>query len=312
MKKISISFLLVLFVASCQATPSSSSVNSIETSSLTTSTSVIASSVSSSEQRIVSNDSVIYGPNERNVLEYARLNDQVMRPMVLLIHGGSWVFGDKSDMRSFRDPLVEAGYVYVSINYRLMLSGATFTSMLNDIQLAINFLRLNASFLKLDTTQMAVMGVSAGAHLGLLYAYSRSSSIPIDLAIALVPPVDFTDPNFIAMGDPLLQLQQMNALTGTSIVSQEELTINGYPQAWKDFSPVYHAETSVPTIVAYAGQDELIPTTNTPRLIDALTLNQQYIESVFFPNSGHSLQGDPEQFAVLNALIFTNLQSFLA
>jgi acetyl esterase/lipase len=312
MKKIVISFFLGLVVASCQATPSASSVSSSELSSLTTSSSIVISSVSSSEATILSNDFANYGPHERNVLEFARLNDQVIRPMVLLIHGGSWVFGDKADMRAFRDPLVEAGYIYVSINYRLMLSGATFTTMLNDIQLAINFLKLNADFLKLDTTQMAIMGVSAGAHLGLLYAYSRSSSIPIDLAIGLVPPVDFTDPNFITMGDPSLQLQQMNALTGTSIASQEELTVNGYPQAWKDFSPVYHAATSVPTLVAYAGQDELIPATNAPRLIDALEANNQYIESVFFPNSGHSLQGDPDKFVELNALIFNNLQSFLA
>jgi acetyl esterase/lipase len=312
MKKLSISLLFVLLLVSCQTTPSSSSVASSEPSSVTVSSSVVVSSVSSSQDPVIWNESAPYGPNERNVLEYARLNDDIVRPMILLIHGGSWVFGDKADMRSFRDPLVDAGYIYVSMNYQLMLSGATFTTMLNDIQLAINFLRLNADFLNLDTTQMAIMGVSAGAHLGLLYAYSRISSIPIDVAIGLVPPVDFTDPNFMTMGAADMQLQQMNALTGTNVATQQQLVDEGYPQAWKDFSPVYHADTSVPTIVAYAGQDELIPATNTPRLIDALTLNNQYIESVFFPNSGHSLQGDPEQFVVLNALIFNNLQSFLA
>lgn len=311
MKKSFLSLFLFLILTSCQ-TANISSTSSSEPSSSLVSSSLVVSSSSSSEETILWNETVSYGPNERNVLEYARKNDDVIRPMVLLIHGGSWIVGDKSDMRFFRDPLVEAGYLYVSMNYQLMLSGATFNTMLNDIQLAINFMVLNANFLKLDTQQMAVMGVSAGAHLSLLYAYSRSSTIPIDFAIGLVPPVDFTDPNFVTMGDPSLQLQQINALTGTNVASPEDLETNGYPQAWKDFSPVYHAETSVPTLVAYAGQDELIPSTNTPRLIEALESYDQYIASVFFPNSGHSLQGDPDKTAELNAFIFNDLQSFLA
>jgi len=309
MNKLSISLLFVITLVSCQ-TATTSSLSSSQSSPSASSLSTV--STTSSSNTVLSNDFESYGDHERNVLEYARLNDDVVRPMVLFIHGGSWIGGDKSMMRLYRDVFVDAGYIYVSMNYQLMLTGANFENMLSDIRLAINYMKSNAGFLKLDTTQMAIMGVSAGGHLGLLYAYVKTSSIPIDLVIGIVPPVDFTDPNFVNTSNAELQLLQMNALTGTNIATAEELELNGYPEAWQHYSPIYHVDTAIPTILAYAGLDELIPTTNVPRLIAALELQEHYVQSVFFPNSGHSLQGDPEQLVELNTLIFSELNSFLA
>ena len=308
MKKIKLSLLSFILLVSCQ-NPTSSSVSSLLIDSVVPSS--LSTSITSSVNPILSNDFESYGDHERNVLEYARKNDNLVRPMVLLVHGGSWIGGDKSMMREFRNGLVEAGYIYVSMNYQLIFNGANFETMLADIRLAINYMRSNASFLKLDTTQMAILGVSAGGHLSLLYAYAKTSSIPIDLAIGIVPPVDFTDPNFITTGNTEAQLYQMNTLTGTNIATAEELEANGYPQAWQHYSPIYHVATSVPTVLAYAGKDLLIPNTNVPRLISALEEQQQDVESVYFPNSGHNLESDLEQHIVLQTLIYTQLQTYL-
>jgi acetyl esterase/lipase len=303
------SLLSLVFLTACGSTVSSSLVSSSQAPS---SSSTPSSSLISSQNPLVFDDNVVYGTDERHVLEYAYLPSEEVRPLVLLVHGGSWIGGDKSMMRLYRDVLVSQGYLYVSMNYRLLLSGATYDDMVDDIGLAIQFIRLNAPFFNLDTTQMAIMGVSAGAHLSLLYSYSQASPIPIDLAIGLVPPVDFTDPAFLTMGDQDLQLFQINSLTGTNVASAEELELNGYPQAWIDASPISYAATAVPSLLAYAGQDELIPSSNLPRLLDQLDFYGVEYEALFFPTSGHALNGDPDMLALLNQKILQTLSFSLA
>jgi acetyl esterase/lipase len=306
MKRLLILFFLVLTACQSGSVPGVSSELSSLTS-LLSSSEIVSSSLPSSEDPLVFDDNVVYGTDERHVLEYAYLPSESPRAMVMLVHGGSWIGGDKSMMRPYRDVLVQQGYLYVSINYRLLLSGATYVDMLNDLGLAIQFIRLNASFFNLDTTQMALFGVSAGAHLSLLYAYSRTSPIPIDYVVALVPPVDFSDPAFLTMGNQELQLFQINSLTGTNVADAEELETNGYPEAWLDASPITYAATAVPSLFAYAGQDELIPSSNLPRLLAELDTFEKPYESLYFPNSGHSLSGDPELIPLLNQKIVTGL-----
>ena len=62
-----------------------------------------------------------YGPNSRNKLDMylPELRDTTTET-VLLIHGGAWVGGDKSnaDLMNRRDVLLESGYAVASMNYR--------------------------------------------------------------------------------------------------------------------------------------------------------------------------------------------------
>jgi acetyl esterase/lipase len=310
MKYKSVSLLItLLLVASCQPTTSSS----VASSSLVSSSSMTSSAASATiPDPYVSNFSASYGSDERQVLEYAYLIENTeVKPMVLFLHGGSWIGGDKALMRYMLPSITQAGYMYVSINYRLMLTGATFEDMLTDIQSAIQFLRSNASFLKLDTTQMVIAGESAGAHLAMLYAYKETSPIPIDFVLGLVPPVDFTDPSFLTFGNAELQLFQMNALTGTQIASVETIETEGFPQAWSTYSPIYYAEDAIHTLIGYAGKDELIPSTNIPRLLAAFDTYDIEYDAIFFENSSHNLAGDPLQREVLLSLFFEKLSFYL-
>ena len=231
--------------------------------------------------------------------------------MVLFIHGGSWISGDKSVMRRYQQQVVDAGYGYVSMNYRFIMTGATYLDMLDDIQLVIQFLKDFASDLNVDTTRMAMVGESAGAHLAMLYAYRNVSPIPIEFAMALVPPVDFTDPGYLSFGDPTVQLFLANGLMATSLIGPEDLVANGYPDAWMDASPIHHLSTAIPTLIGYAGLDELIPLSNMEGFLMAATAINAPIEAIFFPNSGHSLSNDPDKLSELLATFFMYLNNFL-
>lgn len=303
--------ITLIGLASCGESSSllSSSPSSSESLTSFVSSSVVSSSANNLD---VTFNEVPYGLDSRQTLEIAyRPNDENPSPMVLFIHGGSWISGDRSMMRRYQNQMTDAGYTYVSMNYRFVLSGATYLDMLDDIHLTIQFLKDNAEFLNLDTTRMAVVGESAGAHLAMLYAYRNVSPVPIEFVMALVPPVDFTDPGYLAFGDPTVQLFLANGLMGTALMGPQEIENGVYPESWSDASPITHLADAVPTLIGYAGLDELIPLSNMERFLMLSTSIEAPIEAILFPNSGHSLNGDPDKLTLLLTTFFVYLNNFL-
>ncbi|NPV90766.1 MAG: alpha/beta hydrolase [Firmicutes bacterium] len=88
-------------------------------------------------------------------------------PVIVSIHGGAFMYGDKADGNLV--PVLKGldrGYAVVSINYRL--SGeAKFPSQVNDVKAAIRFIRANAARYQLNPDKIAVWGGSAGGYLAL-------------------------------------------------------------------------------------------------------------------------------------------------
>ena len=87
-------------------------------------------------------------------------------PVLVYIHGGAWVIGDKtsSENRGFLDAALAAGYAVASINYRLA-QNAQWPAQIYDCKAAVRFLRANAKTYNLDPDRMVAVGASAGAHL---------------------------------------------------------------------------------------------------------------------------------------------------
>jgi acetyl esterase/lipase len=158
---------------------------------------------------------------------------------------------------------------------------------------------------------MAIVGESAGAHLAMLYAYRNVSPMPIKFVMGLVPPVDFTDPGYLSFGDPTLQLFLANGLMATSLTGPEDIVANGYPSVWIDASPITHIAKAIPTLIGYAGLDELIPLSNMERFLIASMNIDAPVEAILFPNSGHSLSGDLNKLNELLSTFFVYLNRYL-
>jgi len=96
-------------------------------------------------------------------------------PLVVYIHGGGWSEGDSRSTGPFSDfpgvlaALAARGYVVASVNYRL--SGeARFPAQIQDVQMAIRWLRSRAPDYAIDPARALTWGVSAGGHLAALAA----------------------------------------------------------------------------------------------------------------------------------------------
>lgn len=135
---------------------------------------------------------VAYGPNlgqpNSNLLDIygPREHDGQARPVFIWIHGGGWFQGNKSGFTLKRKArtLVRAGYVFVSVNYRLspdflgpesLAAGRVrFPAAHNDVASAIGWVDRNIARYGGDSNRMILGGESAGGQMAALLATKPS------------------------------------------------------------------------------------------------------------------------------------------
>lgn len=96
-------------------------------------------------------------------------------PAMVWVHGGGWTGGDKAATRDRNvcHALAAAGYVSVSINYRL--GAGAWPQNLEDVKNAVRYVRAHAAQLGVDPERIALGGGSAGGHLALMAAYTADA-----------------------------------------------------------------------------------------------------------------------------------------
>jgi len=95
-------------------------------------------------------------------------------PVILSIHGGAFMGGDKRDIQL--TPMLAGlsrGYIVVGINYR-MSGEAIFPALVHDVKAAIRWVRANAEKFLFDPGRIATWGGSAGGYLSLMAGVSAN------------------------------------------------------------------------------------------------------------------------------------------
>ncbi len=127
---------------------------------------------------------VAYGKHERQVLDFWQAKSETPTPVVLLIHGGGWVNGDKSGYHNGVKRYLDAGVSVVAINYRLVTQADTAEIKppvkwpLEDAARALQFVRSKAKDWNLDKTRIGATGGSAGACSSLWLAFHDDMADP--------------------------------------------------------------------------------------------------------------------------------------
>ena len=110
-------------------------------------------------------------------------------PAVLLVHGGGWSRGKREDMDSIAKRLVRRGFVVFNVSYRLAPKHR-YPAPVEDLRLALSWLKENAGELKADPSRVAAWGYSAGAHLAGLLAYESDSAAGLKAVVLGGTPTD--------------------------------------------------------------------------------------------------------------------------
>ena len=212
-------------------------------------------------------------------------------PVIVYFHGGGWVKGDKADPRdkSIASDLASEGYAVASVNYRL--GRAVWPRNLGDCRDALLYVRQHASAYRFDTTRIAVMGASAGAHLALMVGLTETEdrlahSFPWPPLRAIVDFYGITDlvsrtkPH--ADGTPTLVPDDLHAneMLGS--------TRNASPALWASASPVNHlAKGEPPIFIAHGLIDPTVDHRQAEELAARLVERHLPYEMVLLPGAGH-------------------------
>lgn len=107
-----------------------------------------------------------YGPRPRQRID-AYLPGQPQGPILVMVHGGAWAFGDKAEATMILPKVrhwTAQGFVVVSVNYR-MVPQADPLEQARDVARAIALVQHKAADWGADAQRVVLMGHSAGAHL---------------------------------------------------------------------------------------------------------------------------------------------------
>lgn len=169
-------------------------------------------------------------------------------PAVLVLYGGGWENGDRTQLSSIAKDLAGRGYVAVASTYRLAPE-YIFPAQLRDVQLAVRWMRAHATDHHIDGARIGVWGYSAGAHLAALLG-GISAGDPLFEAGSTVSAV-------VAGGTP----SDLTKFPGGTLVPQ----LIGGPRSeklaeYKAASPVDYVSAGDPPVFLYhGGMDKLVP-----------------------------------------------------
>lgn len=224
--------------------------------------------------------------------------------VIILIHGGAWASGDKTDFGAFIDTIKRRwpDYAVFNINYRLSALGVNvFPAQELDTKAAIDFIYSKRSEY-LISENFSLVGASAGAHLALLYAYKYSTPVKIKVVVDFFGPTDLNDLYNTPGMVPPATIEQIVGATPTS-----------NPALYFQSSPINYATISAacPTIILQGSADPLVDANRQSKALRSKLLIEgvpvQYVE---YTGAGH---GDwdsntySDAFAKIQA--FTNLHN---
>jgi acetyl esterase/lipase len=176
---------------------------------------------------------------DNNLLSLDIYNEGIVgpAPVVIWIHGGGWQTGDKANSMELKESLCKnQGYLLVSINYRLSTvgSGIQHPTHAQDVAKAISWVYYNIGQYGGDSTKIAVLGHSAGAHLAALvctdetYLQAEGLDLNIISGCGSFDTEAYNIPYSMANGNEDNQLY-LNAFTTSGGI-------------WADASPTYHVD----------------------------------------------------------------------
>lgn len=162
-----------------------------------------------------------------------------LKPTVLMIFGGGWRSGDKSQNHAMAIELAKNGYVAVSAEYRLSPE-ATYPAAVHDLKAAVRWMRSNARQYGIDTSKIAVLGCSAGGQLAALLGTTNGVE-------HLEDKIGNTHSSYVQACidiDGILAFKHPESEEGTVAAQWLGGTYEQKPEVWKDASPLYHVDAN--------------------------------------------------------------------
>ena len=198
------------------------------------------------------------------------------KDVFMIIHGGGWRGGDKSELTFFTLSMMQKfpDHIFVNINYRLATATSSgIPNQTDDIENAVRYIEKKLKY----NPKFILLGNSAGAHLSMLYAYHFDAEKRVKAVVNIVGPSDLSDPGFEKYVD--YSFVKNYLVNPKAVAPGMSATSFASPISWVN-------SASVPTLSYYGNRDQVIPLSQKRRLDSVFTQNKVSHESYEF-NGGH-------------------------
>lgn len=251
-------------------------------------------------------------------------------PVVIFLHGGAWALGDKviapdNYIEQTILKLTEKKYAVLSVNYRLVSDEVHFPGPIEDSKDAVRWVRRNADQYGFDADNIGYWGVSAGAHLSLLSAYTPDNEFmgnqelskysgKVNYVVDNFGPTDMNRLLHTRAPKPLLFIVGLiskkiidirtkiaKGMTGYDINTERKKVI----EACKTISPLYYTENTVPTLILHGNKDKIAPIRHSKRLNKMLDKTKTTHELIVVKKGNHGFKDTDKayQAELNNAMI---------
>jgi arylformamidase len=161
-------------------------------------------------------------------------------PVVVWIHGGGWQVGDKKSVDAKPQAFVDKGFVFVSVNYRL-LPAVTMADIIHDVAKSVRWVHEHVAEYGGDPQRLFVMGHSAGAQLAALICtderYLKAEGVPFSSLKGCVP-VDGDTYDIPLVITSATEARKAAGKPEPKYGHREKF--GGTPELWADYSAVNH------------------------------------------------------------------------
>jgi acetyl esterase/lipase len=207
-------------------------------------------------------------------------------PAIILVHGGSWVRGDKSagpkndSMAPMFDALTRGGFAWFAINYRLA-PAYRYPADLEDVTTAIHWVKKHAAQYHIDPDRIAICGHSSGGHLAALAAVTAKRSDRVSAVVCFSTPFDIvgTPKPGAPMHPALAPLFGMTNLTAKAIALETQA------------SPIYHVKAGLPPFLIVQGTaDKSVNYSQATNMLNRLTEVHVPCQVIAIPGGQHGME----------------------
>jgi acetyl esterase/lipase len=234
------------------------------------------------------------GAGRRHLLDVYRPRREVVgAPVLVQVHGGAWVMGDKRQQAlPLMHHLAASGWVCVAPNYRLS-PRATFPDHLVDLKRSLGWVRAHIAEFGGDPEFVAVTGGSAGGHLAALLALTANvvdyqpGFTEVDTSVRACVPFygiyDFTG-RFGGRG-----ADGMGGFIERVVIKKR---VDEDPDAFEQASPMSHVDAGAPPfMVVHGTHDSLAPVTGARAFTAALrSVSRAPVVYAELPGAQHAFE----------------------
>jgi acetyl esterase/lipase len=200
----------------------------------------------------------------------------VLSPLVVCIHGGGWISGERSMMHEVALDLASQGFAAACPDYRLAPLHP-YPAAVEDVFEFVRFIRKAAADLGIAADRIGVLGNSAGGHISAMLA-TASDDARVEAAVAICPLTDLTDP---VQRHFAVSLGFIEQFLGGPYEGREDV----YSRA----SPITHAsKAAAPMLLIHGDADDIVPPSQSEQFADALARQGVKHELHLLPGESHS------------------------